>query len=157
MWPFKKKTCPLETAHLVVYGVHSPRKWKKEDCQKCEYQQNQKCIYNQKVTSTESSAKRGAPALVKRSMMDKPAEDRQQAEKEAVARAGFNPDEERDYWSISLEYDGLWSQSSEEQKQDILESLGQWKVYLESGLGPAPAQVKVKDWLRKREEFRHGL
>ncbi len=154
MWPFSKKSCPLETSHLVVYGVHSPRKWKKEDCQKCEYQQNNKCNYVQKVTTTEVSAKRGAPALAKKSMMDKPVEVRQQSEKEAVARAGFTADEQRDYWSISQDYDRLWVQASAEQKQDSLDSLGQWKVYLESGLGPIQAQEKVKDWLRKREEFR---
>lgn len=130
MWPFNKKSCPLEKSHLVVYGVHSPRKWKKEDCQKCDYQQNNKCNYVQKVADAEASVKRGAPALVKRSMMNKPFESRQQAEKEAVARAGFNGGEQDDYWSTSRDYDRLWDQASAEQKQDILDSLGQWKVYL---------------------------
>jgi hypothetical protein len=148
------KSCPLEQSHLKVYGVHSPRKWQKEDCQTCEYLQNSKCIYKQTIAKVESSSKRGYPVLIKRSMMDKPADRREQSEKAAVLKAGFSPDEQKEYWVISREYDRLWNDSSPEQRQDILESLGQWKVYLEGGSGPEQAREKVQVWLREREEFR---
>ena len=149
------KSCPLEKSHLVVYGVHSPRKWKKEDCQTCEYQHDDKCNYKLVIVKTEVSSKRGNPALVKKSMMDKPVDVREQSEKDAVKRAGFNPDEQGDYWTISREYDRLWNEASSEKRQDILDCLGQWKVYLENGLNPLQAQEKVKEWLRQREEFRN--
>ena len=148
------KSCPLEKSHLVVFGVHSPRKWKKEDCLTCEYQQNDKCNYKLVIVKTEGSLKRGNPALVKKAMMDKQADIREQSEKEAVKRAGFSPDEQRDYWTISQEYDRLWNEASSEQRQDILDCLGQWKVYLENGINPIQAQSNVKEWFRQREEFR---
>jgi hypothetical protein len=148
------KSCPLEKSHIAVYGVHSPRKWKKEDCLICEYQQDNKCTYQQVKAKAEVSSQRGYPALVKKSLMDKPAAIREQSEKEAVNKAGFSPDQQKEYWTISREYDGLWNKASAEQKQDILDSLSQWKVYLEEGSGPKEAQGKVQGWLRQREEFR---
>ena len=148
------QSCPLEKSHIAVYGVHSPRKWKKEDCQVCEYLIENKCTYKQVIVKVQASAKYGYPALIKKSMMDKPAAQREQSEKDAVKKAGFSPDQQQEYWLISREYDLQWSGSSEEQKRDLLESLGQWKVYLEEGSSPQQAHQKVKEWLRQREEFR---
>jgi hypothetical protein len=148
------KTCPLEQTHVKIYGVHSPRKWKKEDCQTCEYHQNNKCSYQQTIAKIESSSRRGYPALIKKSMMDKPAGLREQSEKEAIRKASFTPEEQSEYWTVSREYDILWNNSSLEQKQDVLDCLGQWKVYLEAGLSPAQANEKAREWLRQREEFR---
>jgi hypothetical protein len=148
------KSCPLEQSHIKIYGVHSPHKWKKEDCLICEYQENSKCNYKQVISKIEDYSKRGYPVLVKKSMMDKPAAMREQFEQEALKKAGFSPADQKDYWVISREYDNLWNQASIEQKRDTLDILGQWKVYLEEGLGPVQAQEKVKEWLRLREEFR---
>ncbi|MBN1189522.1 MAG: hypothetical protein JXA46_07210 [Dehalococcoidales bacterium] len=148
------KSCPLEKSHIAVYGVHSPRKWKKEDCQTCEYYQDNTCSYKKTVVKIQASGKRGYPALVKKSMMDKPAEIRERSEKEAVLKGGYSPDEQKEYWAISREYDLLWNDSSPQQREDILDSLDQWKIYLESGSGPAQAHEKVKEWLKQREEFR---
>ena len=149
------KSCPLEKSHLQVYGVHSPKKWKKEDCLKCEYYENSKCIYKQVIIKAKDSSRRGYPALVKKSSMEKPPAAREQSEKDAVKKAGFSPDEQIEYWTVSREYDRIWDKTSTEQRSEILESLGQWKVYIEHGLGPAKAQDKVKEWLREREEFRN--
>ncbi len=148
------KSCPLERSHIAIYGMHSPRKWKQEDCRICEYYQNNKCVYKQAIVKVKSSSKRGYPALVKKSMMDKPTDMREQSEKQAVLKAGFSPEEQIAYWSVSRDFDRLWNESSEDKKQDILDSIGQWKVYLEGGCGPEQAMVKVREWFLQREEFR---
>jgi hypothetical protein len=148
------KSCPLEKSHLAVYGVHSPRKWRKEDCQTCQYQQDNKCSYKLEITKIEQAKKLGYPAFIKKSMMDKAAAERQKAEKEALQKAGFSPDQQSEYWEISQEYERLWTESVPEKRADILDSLAQWKVYLEQGSSPGQAQEKVKEWLRQREEFR---
>jgi hypothetical protein len=148
------QSCPLEKGHLPIYGVHSPRKWKKEDCKACEYQQDNKCVYKQVAAKLQSSAKYGYPALIKKSLMGKPAAQREQSEKEALKKAGFSQEYQTEYWTISHEYDIQWEAASEDQKREILDSLGQWKVHLEESLSPRQAHLKVQEWLRQRDEFR---
>jgi hypothetical protein len=148
------QSCPLEKSHIAVYGIHSPKVWKKEDCLVCEYVNAGKCNYKQIMSQHEKLVKRGYPALVKKSLMDKPAEAREKSEKEAVKQAGFSAGEQADYWTVSKDYDRLWEGSPAESRQEILDGLGQWRVYLEKGYGPTQANDKVKEWLRARAEFR---
>ena len=149
------KSCPLEKSHVEIYGIHSPRKWKKEDCFTCSYSEGGKCVYKQKTPIHGQVRKRGYPALVKKSLMNKPAAERGPSEKEAVKKAGFSLNQEEEYWKISRELDARWETASAEEKQEILDSLDQMKVYLESGLSPSQAQEKVQEWLRKRAEFKN--
>ncbi len=148
------RSCPLEKAHIEIYGIHSPRKWKKEDCLICSYYQERKCAYNPKTASPGQLRKRGYPALVKKSLLPKPAAERGTAEKEAVKQAGYSLEQEETYWKISREIDAKWVTASPEQQQEILDGLDQFKVYLESGLSTSQAYEKAQDWLQKRSEFR---
>ncbi len=149
------KSCPLEKSHIEIYGIHSPRKWKKEDCLICSYSQNGKCVYKQNTLSQDQLRKRGYPALVKKSLLHKPTAERGTAEKEAVKQTGYNLEQEEAYWKISREIDAKWETASAEQQQEILDSLDQFKVYLESGLSPSQAYEKAQEWLQKRAEFRY--
>ncbi|MCR4394794.1 MAG: hypothetical protein NUV31_10530 [Dehalococcoidales bacterium] len=148
------KSCPLEKAYLKVYGIHSPKKWTEADCAICEYYQNSKCIYTQVISTKGDPIKRGRPAIVKRAHMTDTPAIREQAEKAAIREAGFTAEEQKEYWSISIEYNRQWEIASDEQKQEILDGLTQWKVYLEKGLSPAGAHEKVKEWLQQRAAFR---
>ncbi len=148
------KSCPLEKSHIEIYGIHSPRKWKKEDCLICSYSQNGKCAYKRKTPNQDQLHKRGYPALIKKSLLPKAAAERGTAEKDAVKQAGYNQEEEETYWKISREIDAKWEKASLEQQQEILDGLDQFKVYLESGLNPSQAYEKAQDWLQKRAEFR---
>ena len=151
---FGGPSCPLEKLHIVVYGIHSPRKWKKEDCFLCEYVQAGKCNYKQIVSQHEQLTKRGYPALVKRSLMERPVAEREKPEKEAAGKAGFNPSELTDYWKVSQDYDRQWEDSTPEMRQEILDSLEQWKVNLEKGYAPLQARQKVQEWIQERAKFR---
>ena len=150
------RSCPLEKSHLEVYGIHSPRKWKKEDCLECEYSRDGKCEYKQITARRQDYLKRGLPVLRKKAAMDQPLSVRQESEQEALKQAGFSSAELQEYRTVSEEYDRLWETASAEQKTEILDSLGQWKVYLEKGDSPLKAQEKVKAWLQERVRFREN-
>ena len=150
------KSCPLEKSYIKVYGVHSPRKWKKEDCPACPSFQDGKCNYKEFSSRHQQSSKRGLPVLAKKSLMSQPAAIRAQSEMEAVNKAGFNAAERGEYLAISQQYDKLWEESSPENRAEILDSLDQWKVNLEAGLGPAEAHAKAREWLKNRADFKMG-
>jgi hypothetical protein len=150
------KSCPLEISYIKIYGIHSPRKWKKDDCLVCEFFQDSKCHYDSGSSRQQVFTNRGRPALVKKSTMDRPAEARKKSETESVNKAGFSAAELQEYWAVSKEYDELWTESSEEDRREILDRLDQWKVNLEKGLSPFQANEEVKEWLRKRAEFKGG-
>jgi hypothetical protein len=148
------QSCPLEKSHVEIYGIPSPRKWKKEDCLICSYSEQGKCVYKQRAGNPVQMRKRGYPALAKKSLMNKVAAERTSSEKEAVKQAGYSPAQEQEYWAISREYDARWESASPDQRPEILDSLDQFKVYLESGLSPAHAYDKAKEWMLKRAEFK---
>lgn len=148
------RSCPLEKSYIKVYGIHPPRKWKKEDCLECEFSRDGKCDYKKMMSRREQLNKRGSPALVKKTAMDQAVTMREKSEQEALKHSGFSSDEVKEYWEVSREYDRLWESSSPNEKQEILDSLGQWKVYLENGDSPLQADEKVKIWLKERARFR---
>jgi hypothetical protein len=151
-----KASCPLEKSHLQVYGIHAPQKWKVEDCAVCEFFQDQKCGYKQIMASRERYLKRGRPALVKKAAMDQPSTIRIRQEQEAVKLVKFTDEEIEEYWELSREFDRQWEAGPEERRQEILDSLDQWKVHLEKGDSPALAGRKVKEWLDQRTRFRQS-
>lgn len=150
------KTCPLRKSYVAIYGIQPPHKFKEEmDCPICEFTVDDKCNFNQIMAQRETWKKRGQPVLVKKSMLTQPPAVREKAESAAVQKAGLNPDEQKEYWQVSREYDRQWETASAKQKSDIMDSLDQWKVQLEKGESPAAAQEKVKEWLQKRAKFRN--
>jgi hypothetical protein len=149
----KIKSCPINW--LKEYGIHAPQKWKVEDCPECEFLKNEKCEYKQIRSQREQLRKRGEPALVKRGMMTQPAAARKKAETDALKKAGFSADEQKEYWVISIEYDQIWEQTPVENRREILEKIEQWKVHLESGVSPTHAHQKVHEWLKQREDFKN--
>ncbi len=151
-----KKTCPLEKFHLEVYGIHAPKKWKEADCLECEFWKDKKCCYTQAMGSREKLIKRGRPALVKKAAMGQPVNIRKQHEQEALKAVGFTSAEITEYWTLSQEFDLQWETESEDKRQEILDSLDQWKVHLEKGDSPAVAGNKVKEWLKQRDSFRRS-
>jgi hypothetical protein len=151
-----KKSCPLEKSHLQVYGIHAPKKWKEEDCAECEYLQDEKCDYKQIMAGREQLIKRGRPVLVKKAALDQPLTVRIRYEQEAVKVVGFTVEEIQEYWEVSREFDRQWEGESGERRQEIMDSLDQWKVHLEKGDSPAQASWKVKEWLNQRDRFRQA-
>jgi len=149
-----EKGCPVEKNHLKIYGIPAPQKWKAEDCQECQYLENEKCCGKEALTKQEQMLKRGQPVLVKKASMHLSAAIRHKAEAAALKKAGFSGEEEKGYWLVSATYDALWETASDAQKQDILESLFQLKINLEKGASPAQAQIKVAEWQKQREDFR---
>jgi hypothetical protein len=150
------QSCPLEKSHLEIYGIPSPRKWKKADCIECTYTVEGRCNYKQITARHEQMRVRGRPALAKRLHMPDPPETRVQAEKEALESAGFSPSERESYWEVSREYDAQWEKASTAERREILDSLDQWKVHLEAGLAPREAFDKAQEWLKQRAAFKHG-
>jgi hypothetical protein len=151
-----KKSCPLEKSHLEVYGIHSPRKWKPEDCVECEFWQDQKCQYKEIMSTHQKLIQRGRPVLAKKAAFNQTVIVRKQYEEKAVQLAGFTVEEIKEYWELSTEFDRQWESQSAEKKQEILDSLDQWKVHLEKGDSPALAGWKVHEWLEQRERFRRS-
>jgi hypothetical protein len=151
-----KPSCPLEKSYLQVYGIHAPKKWKAEDCAECEFFQDQKCSYKEIMASRERFIKRGRPVLVKKAAMDQPASIRINQEQEAVRLVEFTNEEIEEYWVLSREFDRQWEAGPAEKRQDILDSLDQWKIHLEKGDSPALAGRKVKEWLDQRDRFRQS-
>ena len=148
------KSCPVEKNHLKIYGIPAPQKWKAEDCQECQYLENEKCSGKEALARHVQMLKRGQPVLVKKASLHLSEEQRRKAETAALKKAGFNQEEEKGYWLVSATYDALWETASDLQKKDILECLAQWKVNLENGASPAQAQIKVAEWQKQREDFR---
>jgi hypothetical protein len=151
-----KQACPLEKSHLEIYGIHAPRKWKAEDCAVCEFLTDRKCNYKQISANRERLINRGRPALVKKAALDQPLSVRIRYEQEAVKLAGYTPQEEKEYWELSKEYDRQWESEPADKRQDILDSLDQWKIHLEKGDNPAQAGEKVKEWFIQRARFRQS-
>jgi hypothetical protein len=153
---FGKKSCPLEKKHLLIYGIHSPRKWVEQDCLECQYVLDSQCNYKQVAAQLEKLILRGRPAVVKKATLSEPAAVRQKAESEALKKAAFAAGEQREYWVVSQEYDRLWETASPDQKRDVLDRLDQLRIHLEKGDSPALAAEKANEWFRQREEFKRG-
>ena len=147
------KSCPLEKEYINVYGINSPKKWTQKDCAECLYLEKNKCAYKQTISKRESLAQRGQPALVKKHGMSKSPKAREGLEKEAMKLSGLSVQEQKEYWTVSVEYDQLWEVSTTDGRQEILDCLEQVKVNLEKGLSPLQANEKAKEWLQKKKEF----
>ena len=151
---FSPKSCPLEKNYLTVYGIQAPQKWKAEDCPQCQYLEDNNCQYKKVLAQHARFHKRGQPVLAKRFNMSNPPVHRKKAETDALKKAGFSADEEKEYWIISSQLDVTWEASGLEGRKEVLEHIDQWKVHLEKGLSPSQAYAQVQEWLRQREEFR---
>jgi len=123
------KTCPLEEywkRQNVSLGDISNSFFNidlKDRCPLCEFWQNGKCKYKQVTAEKERLGMRGYPALVKRTVMNKPRELRTQFEQAALKYSGLNSKEQQEYWSISQAYDSFWDEASPDQRQGILDCL----------------------------------
>ncbi|HSW58476.1 MAG TPA: hypothetical protein VLH15_08750 [Dehalococcoidales bacterium] len=152
----KQTNCPLEENYLEVYGIPSPEPWKPEKCLECQYQEDNKCQFKKMTAQQEQFRKRGQPVLAKRVNLSGSAAQRQKAEKEALKKAGFNDEERKEYWVISTQIEISWESTPPPAREELLDHLDQWRVYLEKGLKPGEAYLQVQEWLRQREEFRKG-
>jgi hypothetical protein len=154
------KNCPLEEycKHQNVSLADSPffNTDLKDRCPLCEFWQDGKCKYKQVTAKKEQLGMRGYPALVKRTVMNKPRELRTQFEQAALKYSGFNSKEQQEYWSVSQAYDSFWDEASPDQRQDILDCLRHWRLYLEDGLSPVEANQKVLEFLKEHSETSQG-
>jgi len=152
------KTCPLEEywkRQKVSLGNISSSFFNtnlKDRCSLCGFWQNGKCKYKQVTAKEERLTMRGYPALVKRTVMNKPRELRTQLEQAALKYSGLNSKEQQEYWSISQSYDAFWDQASPNQRQGILDCLHYWRLYLEHGFSPVEANQKVLEYLREHSK-----
>jgi hypothetical protein len=153
---FGRKSCPLQKEYLSVYGIQPPRKWTPQDCPECLHVLDGKCHYQEFIVQHQQQVRRGKPATAKKAVLAESPEMRRKAEAEAVRQAGFSAAEEKEYWTVSLEYDRLWEAAAPAQQAEIRDRLDQLRIHLEKGASPAAAAEKVQAWVRQREEFRQG-
>jgi hypothetical protein len=138
--------CPIE--HLMSEELRK----RKDKCQLCVSWHDGKCHHKQDLAQAEKKSMRGLPVLTKRSAMNKPREIRIELERAALKYSGLNSKEQQEYWSVSQAYDSFWDEASPDQRQDILDCLHYWRLYLEDGLSPVEANQKVLEWLKEHSE-----
>jgi hypothetical protein len=148
------KSCPVEKNHLKIYGILAPKKWEAADCLVCEYFEGEKCNAKAAMAKHTQTLKRGQAVLAKKASMHLAKGERRKAEAAALKKAGLSAEEEKGYWMVSDAYETLWENASEQQKEEVLECLVQWKVHLEKGVPPAQAQILVAEWQKQRAEFK---
>jgi hypothetical protein len=131
------KNCPLEEywKHQNVSLADSSffNTDLKDRCPLCECWQDGKCNYKQLTAEKERLGMRGYPALVKRTVMNKPRELRIQFEQAALKYSGLNKEEQKQYWEISSAYDDMWETANPDKRTEILWRMEHWKRYIEDG------------------------